>query len=79
MLDLDLRFDLAIAQLAQRETLVVVTKDSDFLALQQLDRFAVLRLAYGNCSNEALLDRLDKQLPVAERLLQAGELLVELR
>ena len=59
---------------------VVVTKDSDFLALlEQLGTPPqVVWITIGNCSNEHLKMVLREKWPVAAELLENGEPLVEI-
>lgn len=71
--------DRAIADLAEREGYVLVSKDDDFLRLRWPDRFALLWLRVGNATNCALIAWLEPRWPVAEQMLEAGERLIELR
>lgn len=80
--DLDLRdaLDEEIMLAAKQAGAVVMTKDSDFLAL--IERFGpppqVIWLRCGNTSNERLKQLLAETLPGALVLLQSGEPLVEI-
>ena len=67
--------------LAAREaSVVVMTKDSDFLRLQRElgTPPQVIWLTCGNTSNENLKQILAKTLPKALKLLKAGEMIVEI-
>ncbi|HEY0405636.1 MAG TPA: DUF5615 family PIN-like protein [Pyrinomonadaceae bacterium] len=72
--------DREIFQVAKRENVVVMTKDSDFVSL--LDRFGpppqVIWVTCGNTSNARLKEILTITLPQAIELLEAGERLVEI-
>ncbi|MGI8653783.1 MAG: DUF5615 family PIN-like protein [Pyrinomonadaceae bacterium] len=65
---------------ARRESVVVMTKDSDFLNL--LDEFGappqVIWLTCGNTSNAHLKRILMNSLPATLKLLQEGERLIEI-
>jgi predicted nuclease of predicted toxin-antitoxin system len=71
--------DAAIADTAQREEMILVTKDEDFIYLRLPDRFAMLWLRIGNATNRALADWLSARWPAIEAMLAAGERLVEVR
>lgn len=71
--------DADIAALAEAESLILITKDDDFLRLRLPDRFAVLWLRCGNTTNAALTAWLEPRWPQIETLLQSGERLVEVR
>jgi predicted nuclease of predicted toxin-antitoxin system len=80
--DLSLReaIDREIFLAAKRESVVVMTKDSDFVTL--LDRFGappqIIWVTCGNTSNERLKEILTSALPKALELLKSGERLVEI-
>ena len=71
--------DAAIAEHAERSRRILVTKDEDFLALRLPDRFALLWLRCGNATNRALFAWLEPRWAEIERLLNAGEQVVEVR
>jgi predicted nuclease of predicted toxin-antitoxin system len=71
--------DATIADRADAENLILITKDDDFLRLRLPDRFVLLWLRVGNATNRALLAWLDPRWSVAERMLETGERLIELR
>jgi predicted nuclease of predicted toxin-antitoxin system len=71
--------DRQIADHAEAERLVVISKDGDFIELRQPDRFALLWLRCGNVSNLALQEWLGGQWEAVERGLEAGERLITLR
>lgn len=71
--------DSAIADLAEREALVLVTKDEDFLYLRLPRRFAVVWLRIGNATNRALEQWLSPRWSAVIRALSSGEMLVEVR
>lgn len=71
--------DAAIAERAESDDAVLVTKDEDFLALRLPNRFALLWLRCGNATNRALIAWLEPRWAEIERLLNAGERLVEVR
>jgi predicted nuclease of predicted toxin-antitoxin system len=71
--------DADIASPAERVEAVLVTKDEDFFALRLPDRFALLWLRCGNATNRALFAWLDPRWAEIERLLEAGERVVEAR
>lgn len=77
--DLGLRQDDAIADHAEREGFVLVTKDEDFIVLRRPDRFPLLWLRYGNCSNELLIARVAASFDDLRELLSRGTRLIELR
>ncbi len=65
---------------AKKESATVLTKDSDFLRLQSElgSPPQVVWLTCGNTSNESLKKILQKALPKALELLDAGEGFVEI-
>lgn len=71
--------DPALADLAERDQLVLVSKDEDFLRQRRPDRFAFLWIRCGNASNRALFAWLEPRWPEIDRLLLAGERLIEAR
>ena len=72
--------DLEIFEAAKAQEAIVMTKDSDFVAL--VDRLSappqIIWLTCGNTSNIRLREILGKTLPRALELLAAGETLVEI-
>lgn len=70
--------DEAIADWAEAERRVLVSKDEDFLTLRLPDRFSFLWLRCGNATNRALAEWLQARWEPAEALLGAGERLIEL-
>lgn len=71
--------DSAIAAQAMAANLILVSKDEDVLTLRLPDRFALLWLRCGNATNRALQSWLEPRWPEIERLLAAGERMVEVR
>lgn len=71
--------DAEIADRAEAEGLVLVTKDEDFVTLRLPDRFALLWLRCGNATNAALRDWLEPRWETIERMLEAGERFIEVR
>jgi len=70
--------DAAVANWAESEGLILVSKDEDFLLLRLPDRFAFLWLRCGNATNRALADWLEARWTRVEELLAAGEQVIEL-
>lgn len=72
--------DREIFRAAQAAGAIVMTKDSDFVALQR--QFGgpqqIIWLTCGNTSNQYLRELLNRALPEALELLEAGEPLVEI-
>jgi predicted nuclease of predicted toxin-antitoxin system len=72
--------DPAIFAAAREDDVVVLTKDSDFILLQE--RFgpppSILWVRCGNTSNAHLKQVLRRTFPAAVRLLESGETLVEI-
>ncbi|MDQ2696261.1 MAG: DUF5615 family PIN-like protein [Pseudomonadota bacterium] len=72
--------DPVIFQKAREADAIVMTKDSDFVLLQE--RLGpppkVLWITCGNTSNERMRSLLRRQLPIAMQLFAAGEPLVEI-
>lgn len=64
--------DWQIAEFAEREGAVVISKDDDFASLRLPDRFAFLWLRCGNISNQKLREWLGGYLPDVEKRLGAG-------
>src|SRR5262249_21948677 len=81
--DIDLRdaTDEVIFAAAREAGSIVVTKDSDFVAL--VDRSGpppqIVWLTIGNTSNAALRDVFSKNWPSVVQLLKSGEPLIEIR
>jgi predicted nuclease of predicted toxin-antitoxin system len=71
--------DAEIADLAERESHILLSKDEDFLILRLPDRFGFLWLRCGNCTNRTLGEWLDKRWPQTQVLLDKGERFIELR
>lgn len=71
--------DADISRYAEANGAVLITKDEDFTALRLPDRFALLWLRCGNATNHALSAWLDPRWDEIERLLTAGERVVEVR
>ena len=71
--------DVEIADLAEREGHVLMSKDEDFLIIRLPDRFAFLWVRCGNCTNTALGEWLDKRWTQTRALLDKGERFIELR
>ena len=72
--------DETIFEAAQRESVVVLTKDEDFVRLleQRGSPPKIIWLTCGNTSNTRLKEILSEKLPEALRLLDTGENLVEI-
>jgi predicted nuclease of predicted toxin-antitoxin system len=71
--------DIVIADYAESGGWILVTKDDDFLTLRLPDRFTLLWLRCGNATNRALSAWLKPRWPEIERLLGAGERMIEVR
>lgn len=71
--------DRQIADYAEAEGLVVISKDEDFVELRQPDRFALLWLRCGNVSNLKLREWLGGEWELVEERLKAGVRFVTLR
>ncbi len=71
--------DIDIAKLAEAESMILVSKDEDFLTLRLPDRFGFLWLRCGNTTNRALVIWMDERWERVESLLTNGERFVELR
>jgi predicted nuclease of predicted toxin-antitoxin system len=70
--------DSAIAEWAEAEDLILVSKDEDFLIFRLPDRFPFLWLRCGNATNRALAAWLEARWERVEGLLENGETLIEL-
>ena len=70
--------DEEIAVWAETESLILVSKDEDFLTIRLPDRFAFLWLRCGNATNRALAEWLDARWSRVEELLDGGERVIEL-
>jgi predicted nuclease of predicted toxin-antitoxin system len=68
-----------VAQWAEANGAVLVTKDEDFLLIRLPDRFALLWLKCGNATNRALTAWLEERWSRVEELLAAGERVIELQ
>jgi predicted nuclease of predicted toxin-antitoxin system len=64
--------DRQIADYAEREGAILISKDDDFLTLRLPDRFAFLWLRCGNISNPTLREWLGGQWGVLEERLARG-------
>jgi predicted nuclease of predicted toxin-antitoxin system len=71
--------DATIANYAEANVCVLVTKDEDFATLRLPDRFSLLWLRCGNATNRALMAWLTPRWSEIERLLSSGERFVEAR
>ena len=71
--------DTEIAERAQADDAVLVSKDEDFVTLRMPDRFAFLWLWCGNASNRAPVAWLEPRWNGIEAFLNAGERFVEVR
>jgi predicted nuclease of predicted toxin-antitoxin system len=71
--------DVQIADTAIKGNLILITKDEDFLTLRMPNRFAMLWLRCGNITNQGLALWLEPLWQDVEKMLEAGERLVELR
>jgi predicted nuclease of predicted toxin-antitoxin system len=71
--------DQAIAALAEREGLVIVSKDEDFLRIHLPDRFALVWLRCGNTTNEALAEWLVPRWEQIIALLKDHERMIEVK
>jgi predicted nuclease of predicted toxin-antitoxin system len=71
--------DAHIAERAETDNAVLVSKDEDFLTLRLPDRFALLWLRCGNTTKRALLDWLSVRWGRIQMMLEVGERLIEVR
>lgn len=71
--------DTEIANMADRDGLILMSKDEDFLALRLPDRFALVWLRCGNTTNRALTIWLGARWAALSKLLEDQERLIELR
>jgi predicted nuclease of predicted toxin-antitoxin system len=71
--------DQAVAERAEADGAVLVTKDEDFLTLRLPDRFVLLWLRCGNATNRVLIGWLEVRWERIEALLTTGERFVEAR
>ena len=71
--------DIEIAERAEIDGAIIISKDEDFVALSFPDKFGLLWLRCGNASNRALVDWLDQRWDQIEELLARGERLIEAR
>lgn len=71
--------DREIAEHAEQNALVLVSKDEDFVTLRLPDRFAFLWLRCGNSTNRALTAWLEQRWDQIETWLKNGERFVEAR
>ena len=71
--------DRAIANHAEANGLILISKDEDFLTLRLPDRFRLLWLRCGNATNAALMVWLNARWRQIEALLDAGERLIEVQ
>ncbi len=71
--------DADIANHAQANGCVLITKDEDFTLLRLPDRFRLLWVRCGNTTKQALFEWLQPRWSEVERLLAEGEEFIELR
>jgi predicted nuclease of predicted toxin-antitoxin system len=71
--------DAAVADRAEAEGEMLVSKDEDFVVLRMPDRFVLLWLRCGNTTNAALAVWLEARWERAVSLLRRSERFVELR
>jgi predicted nuclease of predicted toxin-antitoxin system len=71
--------DAEIANRAEAESMILVSKDEDFLTLRLPDRFVFLWLRCGNTTNHALAIWMDERWERVRALLDASEKFIELR
>ena len=71
--------DFIIAQYARAQITIIVTNDEDFLLFRNPDQFALTWLRRGNARTRSLLIWLEMRWLEVERLLAAGERVIELR
>lgn len=71
--------DRQIANYAEAEQLVVISKDEDFVELRQPDRFVLLWLRCGNVSNLKLREWLGGEWEAVEARLKAGARFITLK
>jgi predicted nuclease of predicted toxin-antitoxin system len=71
--------DLVIAERAISDDAFIVSKDEDFLVLRLPDRFGFIWLRIGNATTRNLVGWLEARWDQVDKLLAAGERLVELR
>ena len=76
---LDAASDAAIAERAELEGEILVSKDEDFLMLRFPDRFGFIWLRCGNTTNRALAEWMDERWERVSEILAKGERLIELR
>jgi predicted nuclease of predicted toxin-antitoxin system len=70
--------DWQIADYAEREGAIVMSKDDDFTELRLPDRFAFIWLRCGNISNRNLREWLDGQWESVEKRLARGARFISL-
>lgn len=68
--------DVAIAAHCERRTLVLISKDRDFVRLRTPDRFPLVRVRFGNISKQNLFPLIDACWGDVVRRLEAGERVV---
>lgn len=71
--------DRQVADHAEREGAVLISKDADFVQLRLPDRFVFLWLRCGNVSNRQLSERLGEEWETVEGRLAAGARFITLR
>lgn len=71
--------DAAVAEFAEAEGLILVTKDEDFATAFETRDFRLLWLRCGNTTNASLSTWLDARWAMLEQLLERGEALIEVR
>ena len=71
--------DVELADRAEAEGLILISKDEDFLALRLPDRYILIWLRCGNTTNRALATWMDERWERVVTLLDGGERLIEMR
>lgn len=71
--------DVMIADYAERQSLILISKDQDFPCLRLPDRFGLLWIRCGNATTPALFECLVPRWTEIERLLASGERMIEVR
>ncbi len=70
--------DLDIAEWAEREGFIVISKDEDFVLIRHRRRFGLVWLRCGNTTNRAFKEWLNERWPRIEALLLSGNSFIEL-
>jgi predicted nuclease of predicted toxin-antitoxin system len=71
--------DAAIAAYAEAHTMILVSKDEDFVVLRLPDRFSLVWLRCGNATSRALSAWLEPRWDEIGKLLERGERFIEVR